>query len=104
MFSGVEIDPIRAEQPGILPTPDTPALMLDVTRFLLIRIEFVIGRFVDLTLWASLLTTTMLLNKRGSFAHREVPRLRDAHVDMRQFMIGTNIFNSVVYQDRVVRK
>jgi len=104
MLPGVEIDPIRAEQPGILRTPDTPALILDVTRFPLRRIEFVIGRFVDLTLWAPLLTTTMLLNKRGGFAHRKIPGLMDTPEDMRKFMIGTDIGNSFVYQDRVVHK
>jgi len=104
MFPGVEVDPIRAEQTGILHTPDTPTLMLDVTRFPLICIKIVIGRFVDTTSRAPLLTVTMLLNIRGGFAHRNVPGLLDAHVDMRQFMSGTDIGNSVVYQARVVGK
>jgi len=104
MLPGVEIDPIRAEQPGILRTPDTPALILDVTRFPLRRIEFVVGRFVDLTLRAPLLTMTILLNKRGGFAHRKIPGLMDTPEDMWQLMIGTDIGNSFVYQDRVVHK
>src|SRR5437867_10459161 len=96
VFPGVEVDPICVEQTGILHTPDTPTLMLDVTRFPLICIEMVIGRFVDTTWRAPLLTATMLLNIRGGFAHRNVPGLMDAHVDMRQFMSGTDICNSVV--------
>src|SRR6266487_2234007 len=94
MFSGVEVNPIRAEQTGILPTLYTPTLMLDVTRFPLIRIEIVIGRFVDTTWRAPLLKDTILLNIRGGFAHRNVPGLMYAHVDMRQFMSGTDICNS----------
>jgi len=102
MLSRFKVDPIRVEQTGILHTPDTPTLMLDVTRFPLICIKIVIGRFVDTTWRAPLLTVTILLNIRGGFAHRNVPRLMYAHVDMRQFMSGTDIGNSVVYQDRVV--
>ena len=96
MLPRFKVDPIRAEQPGILRTPETPALMLSLTRFPLIRVEIVIDRFVDTTLRAPLLTTTMLLNIRGGFAHRNVPGLMYAHVDMRQFMSGTDICNSVV--------
>jgi hypothetical protein len=104
MLPGVEIDPIRAEQLGILCTPDTPTLILNVTRFTLIGIEFVIGRFIDLTLRAPLLTTTILLNKRGGFAHGNIPGLMDTPEDIGQFMIGTNIVNGFVYQDWVVHK
>jgi len=103
-FSGVKVDPIRAEQPGILRTPETPALMLSLTRFPLIRVEIVIDRFVDTTLRAPLLTTTMLLNIRGGVTLRDIPGLLYEQVDMRKFMIGTDIFNSFVYQDRVIRK
>jgi hypothetical protein len=97
MLSRFKIDSIRAEQTGIFLTVHTPTAMLDVTRFPLIGIEFVVGRFVDTTSRAPLLQETILLNIRGGFAHRQVPRLMYTHEDMRQFMIGTNICNSFVY-------